>query len=121
MKYGQQRLAAGRKNFIFFLCPLDGEQFRAAFFLFFFFFFFAVLALVVVCAVFFYISLYHVYKSCNPDTCVVFLILSIVFSVTVPFFLVADRNLDLGMPPRRTQAPEPLPESGQETDPYESL
>ena len=44
------------------------------------------LALVVVCAVFFYISLYHVYKSCNPDTCVVFLILSIVFSVTVPFF-----------------------------------
>ena len=27
MKYGQQRLAAGRKNFIFFLCPLDGEQF----------------------------------------------------------------------------------------------
>ena len=93
----------------------------AAFFLFFFFFFFAVLALVVVCAVFFYISLYHVYNSCNPDTCVVFLILSIVFSVTVPFFLVADRNLDLGMPPRRTQAPEPLPESGQETDPYESL
>lgn len=28
MKYGQQRLAAGRKNFIFFLCPLDGEQFK---------------------------------------------------------------------------------------------
>lgn len=30
MKYGQQRLAAGRKNFIFFLCPLDGEQFKEA-------------------------------------------------------------------------------------------
>ena len=28
MKYGQQRLVAGRKNYIFFLCPLDGEQFR---------------------------------------------------------------------------------------------
>ena len=27
MKYGQQRLIAGRKNYIFFLCPLDGEQF----------------------------------------------------------------------------------------------
>ena len=27
IKSGQQRLAAGRKNFIFFLCPLDGEQF----------------------------------------------------------------------------------------------
>ena len=29
MKYGQQRLIAGRKNYIFFLCPLDGEQFNA--------------------------------------------------------------------------------------------
>ena len=28
MKYGQQRLVAGRKNYIFFLCPLDGEQFK---------------------------------------------------------------------------------------------
>ena len=26
IKSGQQRLAAGRKNFIFFLCPLDGVQ-----------------------------------------------------------------------------------------------
>ena len=33
MKYGQQRLAAGRKNFIFFLCPLDGEQFIKGFLL----------------------------------------------------------------------------------------
>ena len=29
MKYGQQRLVAGRKNYIFFLCPLDGEQFTS--------------------------------------------------------------------------------------------
>ena len=27
IKSGQQHLAAGRENFIFFLCPLDGEQF----------------------------------------------------------------------------------------------
>ena len=27
IKIGQQQLAAGRENFIFFLCPLDGEQF----------------------------------------------------------------------------------------------
>ena len=26
-KSGQQHLAAGRENFIFFLCPLDWEQF----------------------------------------------------------------------------------------------
>lgn len=31
MKYGQQRLVAGRKNYIFFLCPLDGEQFTYGF------------------------------------------------------------------------------------------
>ena len=28
IKNGQQRLAAGRENFIFFLCPLDGVRFR---------------------------------------------------------------------------------------------
>ncbi|WP_418612640.1 hypothetical protein [[Ruminococcus] torques] len=28
IKSGQQHLAAGRENFIFFLCPLDGEQFK---------------------------------------------------------------------------------------------
>jgi len=30
IKSGQQHLAAGRENFIFFLCPLDGEQFNEA-------------------------------------------------------------------------------------------
>jgi len=29
IKSGQQHLAAGRENFIFFLCPLDGEQFTS--------------------------------------------------------------------------------------------
>ena len=29
-KSDQQRLAAGRENFIFFHCPLDGMQFRGA-------------------------------------------------------------------------------------------
>jgi hypothetical protein len=33
IKSGQQHLAAGRENFIFFLCPLDGEQFIMAFLL----------------------------------------------------------------------------------------
>ncbi|MEE0401590.1 MAG: hypothetical protein UDN39_06560, partial [Christensenellales bacterium] len=27
IKSGQQRMAAGRENFIFFLCPLDGVRF----------------------------------------------------------------------------------------------
>lgn len=73
-------------------------------------------ALTITYAVFVYISLYYVYKSCNPDTAVAFLVLSIVIPVTMPFFLLADRNLDRGMPPRR-QEPQPLPEVPQEAEP----
>ncbi|MGN1025371.1 MAG: hypothetical protein ACI4P4_03080, partial [Faecousia sp.] len=29
IKSGQQRMAVGRENFIFFHCPLDGERFKA--------------------------------------------------------------------------------------------
>ena len=59
----------------------------------------AAFAIVVTYAVFAFISLYYVYKSCNPDTAVVFLVLSIVIPATMPFFLLADRNLDRGCPP----------------------
>lgn len=51
-----------------------------------------------------------------PDTAVVFLVLSIVIPATMPFFLLADRNLDRGMPPRR-QEPQPLPETAQNVEP----
>lgn len=79
----------------------------------------------IVYAVFFYINLYQVYQSCNPDTATVFLVLSILFSVTLPFFLLADRNKDLGMPPRRPQ-PEvpnrlpPVPEQPESVTPPEA-
>lgn len=55
-------------------------------------------------AVFGYIALYHLYMSCNPNNGVLFLVLSIIFGITQPFFLFACRNKDLGMPPRK---PEP--------------
>ena len=48
-----------------------------------------------------YIALYDVYRSLDPDNAVLFLVLSICFSVTEPFFLFFNRNKDLGMPPRR--------------------
>lgn len=76
----------------------------------------AAFAIVVTYTVFAFISLYYVYKSCNPDTAVVFLVLSIVIPATMPFFLLADRNLDRGMPPRR-QEPQPLPETAQNVEP----
>ena len=52
-----------------------------------------------------YMALYDVYKSMDPANCVIFLVLSILFHVTEPFFLFFSRNKDGGMPPRRQ--PEP--------------
>ena len=56
-------------------------------------------------AVIYYMALYDVFKSLDPDNCVLFLVLSILFSVTEPFFLFFNRNKDQGMPPRR---PDPV-------------
>lgn len=52
-------------------------------------------------AVVYYMALYDVYKSMDPANSVVFLVLSILFGFTEPFFLFFNRNKDLGMPPRR--------------------
>ncbi len=53
-----------------------------------------------------YMALYDVYKSMDPSNCVMFLVLSIIFSVTEPFFLFFNRNKDQGMPPRRNAPPQ---------------
>lgn len=50
-----------------------------------------------------YMALYDIYRSMDPTNCVVFLVLSILFNITEPFFLFFNRNKDLGMPPRRQQ------------------
>lgn len=50
-----------------------------------------------------YMALYDVYKSMDPSNCVMFLVLSILFNFTEPFFLFFNRNKDEGMPPRRQQ------------------
>ena len=52
-------------------------------------------------AVFSYMALYDIYKSLDPANCVLFLVLSILFGVTEPFFLFFSRNKDDGMPPRK--------------------
>ncbi len=48
-----------------------------------------------------YMALYDVYKSMDPANSVMFLVLSILFHVTEPFFLFFNRQNDKGMPPRR--------------------
>lgn len=60
-----------------------------------------------------FMALYDVYKSLDPSNCTLFLVLSILFPVTEPFFLLCNRKKDLGMPPRRPE-PTPTPYPGQE-------
>ena len=50
-----------------------------------------------------YMALYDVYRSLDPANAVLYLVLSILFSPTEPFFLFFNREKDLGMPPRKRQ------------------
>ena len=55
-----------------------------------------------------YMAMYDIYTSMDPSTNVLFLVLSILFNVTEPFFVFCNRKKDLGMPPRREAAQEPV-------------
>lgn len=52
-------------------------------------------------AIIYYMAMYDLYASCAPENSVVFLVLSIIFRVTEPFFIFFNRCNDKGMPPRR--------------------
>lgn len=65
-----------------------------------------------------YIAMYDLYTSCSPQNNVLFLVLSIFFSVTEPFFVFFLRKKDGGMPPRRTQ-PQYIPPQLQYEPPQE--
>jgi hypothetical protein len=60
----------------------------------------------IVLTVFQYMSLYDLYRSCDPENGTLFLVLSIVFNVAQPFLVFSCRKKDLGMPPRRPQPTE---------------
>lgn len=60
-----------------------------------------IMGIAIAYAVIYYMALYDVYKSMDPSNCVLFLVLSIIFNVTEPFFLFFNRQKDQGMPPRR--------------------
>ena len=65
----------------------------------------------IVTLVFWHISLYDLYTSCNPRNNVVFLVLGIIFSFLTPFFIFANRNRDGGMPPRKQPVPSDIPDA----------
>ena len=50
-----------------------------------------------------YMALFQVYRSLDPGNAVLYLVLSILFGPTEPFFLFFNREKDLGMPPRKKQ------------------
>ena len=81
------------------------------------------MVLAIVTMVFRYMALYDLYTSCSPANNVLFLVLSIVFNVTEPFFIFFSRKKDGGMPPRKTDLPEEIvqeiPEQKVEEDPWD--
>ena len=75
-------------------------------------------AVAIALAVIRYIALYDVYTSLDPRNSVMYIILSILFNVTEPFFLLFNRKKDDGMPPRRDPQPEVVweaPSAGPES------
>lgn len=68
--------------------------------------------------VFWQMALYDIYTSCNPKYNVLFLVLGIIFGVTIPFFLFFNRKKELGMPPRKHAAEQP--QYHYNYQPYES-
>lgn len=62
----------------------------------------------IVGAVFQHIAYYDLFRSCKPESATAFLVLEIIFPVTLPFFVFACRNQDKGMPPRKRVTVEPV-------------
>ncbi len=52
-----------------------------------------------------FMVLYDLYRSCKPQNATLFLVLSILFSVTEPFFIFFLRKSDDGMAPRPVYTP----------------
>lgn len=61
----------------------------------------AIIGVVIALVVCQYMCLCDLYHSCTPDHGAVFLVLSIMFSYAMPFFVFACRNKDMGMWPIR--------------------
>ena len=69
------------------------------------FYYFAVLGLSIAATVIAYIAYYDLFRSAKPNYAVLFLVLSVIVNVTLPFFVFACSNSDRGMPERRMPKP----------------
>lgn len=66
-----------------------------------------------------FMALFDLYRSLDPHNAVLFLILSIFVGITEPFFLFFNRTKDDGMPPRKHQEPEYVPEEDMHWQPVQ--
>lgn len=66
---------------------------------------FGLWALAIALLVYEYMCYYDLYRSCEKTNGVLYLVLSIVISATLPFLVFACRKKDEGMPPRKKPAP----------------
>ena len=55
----------------------------------------------IVYVVLYFMALYDVYASCDPQNAALYLVLSIFFRFLVPVFLFISRDMEKGMPPRK--------------------
>ena len=65
------------------------------------------MGLAIAITVFCYIAYYDLFRSCKPGNAVLFLVLSILFNVTLAFFVFFSSKSDEGMPERRPRDPAP--------------
>ena len=73
------------------------------------------LAVSITTLVFYHMSNYDLYRSCNPKNAVTFLVLGIIFPVAQPFFYLSCRKKDLGMVvPEIVTAPAEIPMASPE-------
>lgn len=73
------------------------------------------LAVSITTLVFYHMSNYDLYRSCNPKNAVTFLVLGIIFPVAQPFFYLSCRKKDLGMVvPEIVTAPMEIPMTSPE-------
>lgn len=68
-----------------------------------------------------YIAYYDLFRSCKPGNAVLFLILGVIFNVTLPFFVFFVSNSDEGMPARRSRQLEQLPCEEEEAEPKDEI
>ena len=78
----------------------------------------AIFGVAVALAVIGYMAYYDLFRSCKPGSAVLFLVLGIIFSFTLPFFVFAISGSDKGMPERRAPRAE-MPQSEQKESPFE--